>query len=206
MWATIQRRLQQFGYDPGPIDNDPGERTFGALFGYMGARDRAAFGHAAAEHLPAFQINTPLRLAHFLAQAAHETGEFRFMREIWGPTEAQRRYEGRADLGNCIAGDGRRYLGRGIFQLTGRDNYQRFGQLCGHDLACSPHLAELPDVALHIACLYWDQHRLNQYADADNILAVSNGINRGNPGSIREPNGYADRKAKLAKAKKALIG
>jgi putative chitinase len=65
-------------------------------------------------------------------------------------------------------------------------------------------LAEQPDTAIHVACLYWNEHRLNEYADADNILGVSNGINRGNPASIREPNGYDARKAALRKAKRVL--
>jgi putative chitinase len=203
-WRDTQRRLRDLGYALA-VDGIPGPQTYGALFAYMGAKDTAAqFGAAAAKYFPEFGIDTPLRFAHFFAQAAAETGDFRYLREIWGPTDAQRRYEGRADLGNCIPGDGHRFLGRGIFQITGRDNYERFGKLCGIDLCCSPQLAEQPEMALHIACLYWNEHRLNDYADADNILGVSNGINRGNPASIREPNGYAARKAALAKAKRVL--
>ena len=66
-----------------------------------------------------FQIESPSRAAAFLAQIAHESGEFRFFEEIWGPTKAQRRYEGRHDLGNTQAGDGFRYRGRGAMQLMG---------------------------------------------------------------------------------------
>jgi putative chitinase len=101
-------------------------------------------------------------------------------------------------------GYGQRFLGRGIFQITGRDNYERYGKRCGLDLACNPKLAEDPATALRVACLYWNDHQLNLYADADNILAVSNGINRGNPQSAREPNGYEARKAALRKAKAVL--
>jgi putative chitinase len=200
-----QKKLNSFGYSLS-IDGDAGPQTYSAIFSYMGARDTAsAFGKAAATYFPEFEIATALRVAHFMAQAAAETGGFRWLREIWGPTDAQKAYEGRSDLGNTIPGDGHKFLGRGIFQLTGRDNYERFGKLCGLDLACNPQLAEQPDTALHIACLYWNEHRLNDYADADNILAVSNGINRGNPASIREPNGCAARKAAYAKARAVLV-
>lgn len=201
-----QKRLNTLGYSL-TEDNVPGPATYGALFSYMGAKgDRATdLGKAAAKWFPQFGITTGLRTAHFLAQCAHETGGFRYMRELWGPTDAQKRYEGRADLGNCVAGDGHRFLGRGIFQLTGRDNYFRYGQRCGLDLCCNPELAEQPNTALHIACLYWDDASLNKFADADNILAVSNGINRGNPGSIRQPNGFDDRKAQLRRAKAVLV-
>lgn len=203
-WRDVQTKLNAFDYALTP-DGIPGPRTFGALFSYMGAKETAAnFGYAAANYFPEFEIATPLRVAHFLAQAAHETGNFRFLKELWGPTAAQKGYEGRTDLGNCIAGDGFKFRGRGIFQCTGRDNYQRYGQRLGLDLACNPDLAAEPETSLRLACLYWADHHLNQYADADNVLAVSNGINRGNPASIREPNGFADRKAQLAKAKRVL--
>lgn len=199
-----QHALNLLGYSLAE-DGVAGPKTYAAIFAYMGAKDTAAaFGLAASIHFPVYDIVTPLRIAHFMAQAATETGNFRYMKELWGPTEAQKRYEGRADLGNCIAGDGFKFRGRGIFQLTGRDNYERMGKKLGIDLACNPDLAAMPDPALQIACVYWDDHKLNIYADADNVLAVSNGINRGNPASIREPNGFADRKAQLKRAKAVL--
>ena len=196
-----QNRLNGYGYSLA-VDGDPGPKTYGALFAYMGAKDTAAqFGQAAAKFFPEFGIVTPLRIAHFLAQAATETMGFRYLRELWGPTRQQSDYEHRVDLGNVERGDGFRFRGRGIFQLTGRDNYLRYGKRLGLDLIAHPELAEQPETALHIACLYWADHRLNDYADADNILGTSNGINRGNPASIKEPNGYADRKAALRKIK-----
>jgi putative chitinase len=206
-WAASQDRLRAAGFDPGVTDGQPGPRTYAAIFAYIAGRAdqrTADLGAAAAELFPSGGLTTPLRVAHFMAQAATESGRFRFMREIWGPTDAQRRYEGRADLGNCIAGDGRKFLGRGIFQITGRDNYQRYGQMLGIDLACSPELAEQPFNAVAIACLYWKANGLNEYADRDDVLAVSNGINRGNPKSTRTPNGFDDRKAMLVKAKAVL--
>lgn len=203
-WRDTQNKLNGFGYQLS-VDGVPGPMTYAALFAFMGAKDTAAqFGQAAAKLFPEFGITTPLRIAHFLAQCAAETGGFRYLKEIWGPTDAQKGYEGRTDLGNTIAGDGFKFRGRGCFQITGRDNYERYGKRIGQDLACSPDLASDPATALHIACLYWADHKLNDYADADNILGTSNGINRGNPASIKEPNGYADRKAALRKIRAVL--
>lgn len=203
-WRDTQIKLNSFGYSL-TADGVPGPKTYAALFAFMGAKDTAAqFGQAAAKLFPEFGITTPLRIAHFLAQATAETGGFRYLKEIWGPTAAQKGYEGRSDLGNTITGDGFRFRGRGIFQLTGRDNYERYAKRLSLDIGCNPDLCCEPDTALHIACLYWADHKLNDYADADNILGTSNGINRGNPASIKEPNGYADRKAALRKTKAVL--
>jgi putative chitinase len=200
-----QRRLNALGYSLSE-DGAPGPMTYAALFAYMGAKDTAPlFGKAASAQFPKYEITTGLRIAHFLAQAAAETDSFHYLREIWGPTDAQKRYEGRKDLGNIIAGDGHRFLGRGVFQITGRDNYERYGKRLGLDLACNPQLAEQPETALEIACLYWDDKRLNQHADRDDARAVGNGINRGNPASERLPNGFDRRKAELLKAKKVLL-
>lgn len=103
-----------------------------------------------------FDIASPARSAAFLAQLAHESGQFRFMEEIWGPTEAQTRYEPPATLaarlGNTELGDGKRFKGRGPIQITGRDNYRRYGDLLGLDLIAEPARAARPDVAFRIAC------------------------------------------------------
>jgi len=89
-------------------------------------------------------------VAYVLGTAYHETGRFRFMREIWGPTAAQRRYEGRTDLGNTVAGDGHKFLGRGFVQITGRRNYADWGKRLGLDLLKEPQLAEQPEIAARI--------------------------------------------------------
>jgi putative chitinase len=95
-----------------------------------------------------FAIEAPPRAAAFLAQLAHESGQFRFMEEIWGPTDAQRRYEPvtrlSQALGNTEAGDGKRFKGRGPIQLTGRANYKRFGDLLNVDLVADPRVSRLP--------------------------------------------------------------
>ncbi len=150
---------------------------------------------AAPSVLPQYGINTALREAHFWAQAAHETGGFKHMFEIWGPTPAQSRYEGRKDLGNTEPGDGFKYRGRGIFQLTGRANYKKYGDILGIDLVGNPDLAADPKVALRIACEYWKSRKLNELADKDDCVAITKKINGGT-------NGLADRKACLVTAKK----
>ena len=137
-----------------------------------------------------FAINTPARAAAFLAQLAHESGEFRWMEEIWGPTSAQRRYEPpstlAARLGNTQPGDGSRFKGRGPIQLTGRANYQRFGKLLGIDLIAEPQRAASPDVAFRIAALYWANRGLNALADTGDFREITRRINGGF-------NGLADR-------------
>ena len=92
----------------------------------------------------------PRHLAYVLATAKHESGDFRYLKEIWGPTAAQKRYEGRADLGNTVKGDGKRFMGRGWVQLTGRRNYADWANRLGLDLVREPDLAASPDIASRI--------------------------------------------------------
>lgn len=150
-----------------------------------------------------FEINTELRVCHFLAQVAHESNAGLWLTEMWGPTSAQSRYEGRADLGNTQTGDGSLFRGRGGIQLTGRDNYTRYSQaIYGDDRAVrNPRmLAELPDAAI-VAGYFWQRDRINPWADRDDVLAVSRAVNLGSPTSRALPNGLDDRKAKLKLAK-----
>lgn len=202
--ATIERAqagLAAAGYSPGPIDGILGPRTYAAVFSYAAGRPLgglgAALGRAANWHFPAYGITTPLRLAHFIAQAAHETMAFRFFTEIGGPAYCAR-YEGREDLGNTQPGDGYRFKGRGIFQLTGRANYQTFGDRLGLDLVAQPDKAADPEVSLHIACLYWQDRRINPLADVDDVAAVTRKINGGR-------NGLGERAAYTQRLK-ALFG
>jgi putative chitinase len=151
--------------------------------------------------LEEYEISTPLRSAAFLAQLAHESGEFRYMEEIWGPTEAQKRYEPpstlAAKLGNTERGDGKRFKGRGPIQITGRANYDRYGKLLGVDLLTNPELAATPQIAFSIAGLYWQGNGLNQLADRDDIVTITKRINGG-------VNGLAERRAYYKRAKAVL--
>jgi len=119
--------------------------------------------------LDEFGITSAPRVAAFLAQLAHESGQFRFMEEIWGPTATQQRYEPQsalaARLGNTEPGDGVKFKGRGPIQITGRANYQRFGDLLGTDLIAEPARAAHPEVAFRIAGLFWSKKGLNELAD-----------------------------------------
>lgn len=72
-----------------------------------------------------YSVVTPLRIAAFIAQVGHESGQLRWLKELWGPTVQQAKYEGRADLGNSVVGDGFKFRGRGLIQVTGRTNYAK---------------------------------------------------------------------------------
>jgi len=151
-----------------------------------------------------FAIEAPARAAAFLAQLAHESGQFRFMEEIWGPTPAQKRYEPvttlSAALGNTSAGDGKLFKGRGPIQLTGRANYQRFGDLLAVDLVADPLRAAAPAVAFRVAGLFWSKKGLNELADtatADAFKEITRRINGGT-------NGLAERLAFYATAREVL--
>lgn len=156
------------------------------------------------EWLEAGGIDTPAREAEFLAQACLETDYFKTLREYWGPTKAQSGYEGRKDLGNVVAGDGKKFMGRGIFQCTGRDNYARYGKRLGLDLLKEPELAARPDISVRIAVMYWNDKGLNAYADRGETAAISRAINRGNPKSTKPANHEADR-IKIAKLAREII-
>ena len=143
-----------------------------------------------------YGIDTTLRKAHFLGQIAHESAGFKRTREIWGPTEAQKKYEGRKDLGNVVPGDGSKVRGRGLIQITGRANYMDYSMDEYGDYRCAEHpeiLEHSPDCALS-AGWFWKKNRLNNYADKDDVKEVTRRINGGY-------NGLADREEWVAKAK-----
>ncbi|MBB4287831.1 peptidoglycan-binding protein [Roseospira goensis] len=168
--------------------------TAGGRFGDRQADIVRAVVAVAPDLLPRFDIHPLRRLAHFLAQICHESDRFKTTRE-YASGDA---YEGRPDLGNTEPGDGRRFAGRGLLQLTGRANYRWAGDLLGLDLVAEPERAADPALSLHIACLYWRDRTLNPLADADDLRAVTRHINGG-------LNGLVHRARCLARAETALV-
>ena len=136
-------------------------------------------------------------LAAFMAQTSHESDSFNTLREYWGPTAAQRGYEGRSDLGNNQPGDGKRFMGRGYIQITGRANYRDFGKIVGEDLITNPARAEDPNVAAKVAIAYW-KNRVRPMVnnDWDDVFLHSAAVNNPSARSTSAINGYADRERK----------
>ncbi|MAC47336.1 glycoside hydrolase family 19 protein [Oceanospirillum beijerinckii] len=172
-----------------------------------------------------FEINTPLRVVHFLAQIAHESGSLRYvsenlnysakaLRAVFGkyfPIDsdaeefarqpekiANRVYANRMGNGDEASGDGWRYHGRGLIQLTGKDNYRHFAQSVGKNTIARPDLLQTdPDLAVAAAGWYWDSRNLNAYADHDDIREITRRINGGY-------HGLEDRQQYLTRAKSVL--
>jgi putative chitinase len=143
--------------------------------------------------LQRYHINTPLRVAHFLAQIGHESCGLDAVREYASGAA----YEGRADLGNVKPGDGVRFKGRGLIQITGRANYFALGKAFGVDFVADPLLLEQPVYAALSAGWYWNSRNLNELADGNFFKTITKRINGGT-------NGYADREARFLRAAKAL--
>jgi putative chitinase len=170
-----------------------------------------------------YEINTPKRQACFIGQCMHESGGFKFLKEnlnysakglvaTWPsrfPNEeyaeeyarkperiANKVYSGR--MGNTEDGDGAKYIGRGLIQLTGKDNYKAVTEALGEDLLANPQLLEEPRYAALSAGWFWNKKGLNALADASDIETMTKRINGG---SI----GIADRKAKIEMVSKYLV-
>jgi putative chitinase len=175
--------------------------------------------------LPQYGISTPIRLSHFFAQILHESGNLEYKEENlnysaqglltvfpkYFPNEeianeyarnpekiANRVYGGRMGNGDEDSGDGWKYRGRGLIQLTGHDNYKACGTALDLDLLGSPDLlCQDPEAIVYSACWYWSSRNLNELADKDYILGITKKINGGT-------NGLKDREHKLDVAKRVL--
>lgn len=155
-----------------------------------------------------FEINTPERQAGFIAQLAHESGMFKFVKENLNYSDkallavfpkyfnaenvqayarqpekiANRVYGNRMGNGDEASGDGFKYCGRGLIQLTGKDNYKRFSDAVGVDFVSNPELVEQPEYACLSAGWFWSVNGLNKLADAKDILGMTKRINGGTIG------------------------
>lgn len=152
-------------------------------------------------------LNAPHRLAHYLGQLAHESGGFRWDREIWGPTAAQARYDTRTDLGNTAArdGDGYLYRGRGPIQITGKSNYRQYRDWCRGLGQASPDFVAQPEMVLVdpwegiVPIWYWETRGLWRLADGNNLDGITQRINGGS-------NGIEDRRSRYTRAALVLAG
>jgi putative chitinase len=143
-----------------------------------------------------FGITSPAAQAMFLAQIMHESGACFYTAEI----ASGQAYEGRADLGNTQPGDGVRYKGRGLIQVTGRANYAAVGKALGVDFIDNPTLLQDPENAALSAAWFWDSRHLTEIANLNTEAAFETVTHRINGGL----NGLADRQAYWGRAKEAL--
>ncbi|APG04942.1 chitinase [Luteibacter rhizovicinus DSM 16549] len=141
-----------------------------------------------------YDIDSGWRVSAFLAQVGHESMGFSRTREMWGPTDQQRGYEGRHDLGNTQPGDGSRFMGRGLIMITGRNNYAAASTEFGVDFVHSPTLLEREDYASLTAGWWWKAHHCNEIADSRDFIALTRKINGG-------LTGIDDRKLRWERAK-----
>lgn len=220
--AEFRARLQREGYaDPGwvPVPR-PLRLTVEQVLAILPSLEREpsypltvteALNVAARET----ELTTPQRMAAFLAQVAHESGEFRHLVEfdhkrpisgcrlcaVQGVArhDAGAQYEGRADLGNTEPGDGVRYKGRGPLQLTGRANYRAAGKALGEPLEQQPELAARLDVGMRVAAWYWRTRHCNESADVGDFVGVTKRVNGGT-------NGLERRQAYYERALRVLEG
>lgn len=163
------------------VDGKAGPKTFAALLcraagpGKTPTTLMIAVATSLAGQLEPGGINTPLRIRHFLAQAACETWAFKTLRE----DSDGHAYEGSRVLGNTQPGDGLRFIGRGLLDTTGRWNYQQLHALTGLDCVDHPELLEVPDKAVLAAVSYWNSKHVNAWADKNDIRGVTFAVNGG---------------------------
>lgn len=194
-------------------------------FPFAKKSDLEKYHGAIVDTFKKFDINTPLRQAAFLSQCAHESGNFSAVVEnlnyskealvrVWPrhfstiefaapyhrkPEKiANRAYRNRMGNGDEASGDGWKYRGRGVIQVTGKTNYSICGKALNVDLIAQPELLQTPMYAILSAGWFWDSNKLNALADKEDTLAVTKRINGGT-------HGLEDRKMKLLIAKRILL-
>lgn len=186
------------GSNPAP-STFPTRDGFAAIFLKLRMSLQDAYYDAIRDACAEFGIDTPLRVAGFLAQVGHETGGLQYLEELGG-TSYFLRYEGRRDLGNTTQGDGIKYHGRGLVQLTGKANYVEFGRRLGLDLAGDPAQAGKMPAAARIGAAFWSMRGLNAFADMNSEDGFQRMTKRLNGGLL----GYADRHARWKAIRKIM--
>lgn len=179
----------------------------------------AKWADALNETCERFAIDSPFRIAGFLSQTAHESGGFKFVKEnlnysaaslmrVW-PTRfptlevaqayamnpekiANKTYSSRMGNGDEASGDGWKYIGRGLIQLTGKNNYVAYSMACDNEALTKPEIVEQPKYAAESAGWFWDVNKLNTLADAQDVVGMTKRINGGT-------HGLDDRQMKYAK-------
>jgi putative chitinase len=167
-----------------------------------------------------FNIDTPLRVAAFLAQIGHESARLKYVREIWYPVQCpwQLKYNRMAALGNTLpeaiaiaakhgSTPGPWWKGHGLIQITGYNNHLAAGTALGLSLLHKPELLEIPENAAGVSAWFWSTHSCNKYADLGDIDGVSDVINIGRKTArVGDANGFSDRLAIYQQAKLVLLG
>lgn len=147
-----------------------------------------------------FAINTPQYQAAFIAQLAHESGAFHYVKELASGKDYDTGAKAK-NLGNTpeADGDGQRYKGRGLIQITGKNNYKVCSMALFNDdrLLTTPELLETPQYAVYSAAWFWSANHLNKYVDKNDFIGLTKRINGGT-------NGLAEREKYWKAAKKLL--
>ena len=186
--ATMARLLA--GLPPGPT-----KEKLGLVMPRAMPRRIDLYYEPLVKGMTRYGIDSPRQIAHFIAQLAHESGSLLYAEELADGSA----YNGRTDLGNTQPGDGPRFKGRGLIQLTGRNNYADYSRFTGIDYVSDPaRLATDPFACVDVACWFWKTRGIGPLAEADDARAVTKRINGGY-------NGLDDRLEHLARAK-ALLG
>jgi putative chitinase len=159
---------------------------------------------------PQFSVDTPARIAAWLGQVGVESGELKFTKELpskWNKKDPKdpkelcgTLYEGRKNLGNTQAGDGPKFIGRGVLQLTGRANYTEYGKKLGLDLVNKPELAEGAEVSVKIACQYFKDRGLLELADKWDLDEVTRRVNGNAKLHLKERIAFSDKALKVLTA------
>ncbi len=190
--ATIKALLQ--GLPPGPS-----KQKLAVVLPLAMEKSIGTFYDPLVKGMTAFGITSPLQMAHFLAQIGLESGNFLYTEELASGAA----YEGNKDLGNTRKGDGVRYKGRGLIQLTGRSNYKGFSDYTGVDYLAQPELlASEPQLAVDAACWFWKDRGLGPLADQDDVKAVTKRIN----GASNGPHTHLDERIANLNRAKAVLG